>query len=316
MDRTTTVATAATNVPLGMTNLGNTCFFNASVQFLCHILVTCDRNHTRPKNTRYVQLWEELCQVCRVQGAAVRDDRFLCGGVTITPTSLLTAFRQTALSSALRQPGRQQDAHETLVHLLECVPGNVSARWRVDTTTRVRDTAGNISSTDWSTSHLMTTLSGASPTAPPPRLSDLVRDVFAMEKLQNGSIKDTSVRSVGDWLVVLIGRSSSRSTGRVNGPVVLDSSLTIPTTDVRGVRRKVRFRLAAVVHHLGVHARCGHYVTDILAHDSHARGRWIRCDDSRVMHLKEGMGPGIPPEKESTTAYICAYSKCAIPLRG
>ena len=276
----------------GLQNLGNTCYLNATLQFLMHILRSGGAVVDGPGAT-HPCLWDEIKRLCTV----CSDD---VSGTAATPHALLGVFIRTA-PPGLRARGRQQDAHEALMHLIDSVPDKQTDRWSIHTTTVISRTGPEAKSaegalpsqTEWVTVPVVTAMPEILPRNPL-LLSDIVRKYFLPEALSSGLRKETRIRRVGEWIIVVIGRWHPRTRRRRPHPVKLNARLTIDTTC---------WYLEAIVHHLGQHASHGHYVADLR---NNIDGKWVRYDDSRAYRV-----PTPPENRPSTSAYLCAYRRSA-----
>lgn len=113
--------------PRGFHNLGNTCFLNATLQCLSHLPVFCqsiamlsagnNQSHTKRSNGELFILFLR---------SLLRKVHGLDGEAKSHPYAPKLIVRNISLLGGLNRgykfrPGRQEDAHEFLVHLLECI---------------------------------------------------------------------------------------------------------------------------------------------------------------------------------------------------
>lgn len=107
----------------GLQNLGNTCFFNSVLQVLLYSqplqrLLVSKQHSSECKSKRE----STVCTLCLLEMHAL--EVFDSNKAPMKPVKLLQHMPQIA--SRFRTRGRQEDAHEFLIHFLDACPQHVS----------------------------------------------------------------------------------------------------------------------------------------------------------------------------------------------
>ena len=118
--------------PRGMVNLGNTCFLNATLQCLlympsfCHSITSlpasCYESNGGGKHARGQKITMILRHLSRMaHGIAAMEKNEPPRTKAIAPKSIVNAITSFKTGGHRFRPGRQEDAHELLVHLLDAM---------------------------------------------------------------------------------------------------------------------------------------------------------------------------------------------------
>lgn len=290
--------------PPGLRNLGNTCYLNAALQALLAALPP----RTGPAPTRpgggdggdggedvVAGAFDRLHHaygVVRHTPWSAADPRPL-PAVCLTPEGLVGALARSASSAALRQRGRQQDAHEAIIELVgRCAALGAATKFGFDSVLGLG--AGEPPSvTKWDGHHL--TL---------PALDSVQRMVTGHarpEATDGGATKRTLIRTAPGVLVVHVQRWDPKTGRRVQARVVVEHEIWLPVFPASAgpaeAATRAAYDLVGVVHHHGSTADSGHYMADVRLD-----GAWYRCNDSHVLAL-----PAPPLTRASTTAYVAVY---------
>ncbi|EGB03098.1 hypothetical protein AURANDRAFT_2843, partial [Aureococcus anophagefferens] len=259
----------------GLVNLGNTCFLNATIQCLAHAPGVAQ---TLGDESLHAQAQKPDVAV------ALRD---ALGGVfgasrTFKPRELVKRLR--AVGDQF-QPGRQEDAHEFLLALLDAVEPPLSS-----TANPVRAVfGGRTSSTlrcpecdyESATEEPFLDLS----LEPKPTLARALDAFTAPEELENDEwccrccgervrpTKRLGVAAAPKALVVHLNRYDGRG-GKIEEHVAFEPRLELETTDGGAAS----YGLVGVLVHRGQSTRCGHYTAFCRTRS----GAWSCFDDAAV----------------------------------
>lgn len=286
--------------PPGLRNLGNTCYLNAMIQVLLRgvygtttMPVDQSSNVDAAVGAAFVTLYRVVKKLKHREN------------VCITPSALVQSVQRNGSIPSLRRRGRQQDAHELLLLLLDSCAGLhsmtefsfASLLWSQDTTQPSR--------TDWMSHHLSVQLSTS--------IRAAVEDALEKDEgLDGGCMKRTCLLTLPPLLIIHLRRWHPTTRRKLSTPVHIDGLLRLSTyeeTDVVEMTCPLQPRIPAnqtweydlvgVVYHLGPSARCGHYVAAVRSRTRESL--WYNCDDQRVSPCES------PIDCSSNTAYICAY---------
>ena len=118
--------------PRGMVNLGNTCFLNATLQCLlympsfCHSITSlpasCYDSNGGGKHVRGQKITMSLRNLSRIaHGITAMEKHEPPKTKAIAPKAIVNAITTFKTGGHRFRPGRQEDAHELLVHLLDAM---------------------------------------------------------------------------------------------------------------------------------------------------------------------------------------------------
>ena len=269
------------STPIGLHNMGNTCYMNALLQILFSIRIYSESSP--PRLTSFERVLRQL-------QATERRARYTQETTNVTiclkPTSLLNAIHIDSSAGVLRRQGHQQDAHELLLFLLlKCADLRRLTTFKFGTC--VYDKTNTYSRTRWDACHLTLPLSTS--------IADMIHLNFTPDVLEDDRMKHTILHTNPRILVIHLRRWSAHTLKRNAATVRIDTTLTLQVWN-SDTPQWITYDLFGIVHHFGNSATHGHYIADIMSD-----GMWYRCNDTQITR-----GSWTLPI-HSTTAYICAY---------
>ena len=315
----------------GLANLGNTCFINATLQCLTYtaplVNMCLERTHSRGCTAR------GFCIYCELEGHVRECHDLERPQKSLTPRVLVSHMR--AVVKHFR-PGRQEDAHEYLLGLIESVQSaslRVAAKARGETPSRrlaettevqqlfggrlhsqvVCHTCRKASSSYESFLDLSLELKNA------PTVTECLRRFTATEKLRGDNqfrcphcqaLADASKRlQVNAPPRVLMLQLKRFGFGRNGGSklqkhVEFGERLQLApfcTRDYLASGGSTTYELYAALVHEGLSLHGGHYYSYVKP----ASGIWHRCDDARIAQVSEST---VHKEK----AYLLFYRRIEV----
>ena len=315
----------------GLANLGNTCFINATLQCLTYtaplVNMCLERTHSRGCTAR------GFCIYCELEGHVRECHDLERPQKSLTPRVLVSHMR--AVVKHFR-PGRQEDAHEYLLGLIEAVQSaslRVAAKARGETpsqrlaeTTEVQQLFGGhlhsqvvchacrkASSSYEPFLDLSLELKNA------PTVTECLRRFTATEKLNGDNqfrcphcqaLADASKRlQVNAPPRVLVLQLKRFGFGRNGGSklqkhVEFGERLQLApfcTRDYLATGGSTMYELYAALVHEGLSLHGGHYYSYVKP----ASGVWHRCDDARIAQVSEST---VHKEK----AYLLFYRRSVV----
>jgi len=301
---------APRRVGRGLSNAGNTCFFNSVLQTVCHIVplqnYLLSKEHTSACS---VQKEGGMCALCLLEEHT--HEVLKATSAALHPKALLLRIKQ--LGGKNIQLGRQEDAHEFLLHFLDAchraalqhsLQGSVTVPTIVKRTTLIHQLFGGYlrsQVTCLECKHVSNTFD------PFLDLSLEVRNVATLEKALEGFTKSEtitgpvrykcrrcqhpvdvtkrfSIDTPPHLMVFQLKRFefSQGSRGKIVKPVTFGPSLDLARF-TSNPEVEAEYRLYGVIVHSGQSAKSGHYFTFIR----HSSGGWYQFNDEVVRAASE-----------------------------
>eukprot|EP00977_Amphora_coffeiformis_P007267 scaffold1581_cov169-Amphora_coffeaeformis.AAC.3 len=299
-----------TRRPTGFNNLGNTCYLNATLQCLAHIPAFCQSLLTLPSmhngkkddlspGKRFTLMLKRLfARAHRGHTSTTAPRRIVNNVPSLSKTGSPGGYKF--------RPGRQEDCHEFLVHLLDAMnDGELreagidqdASGWRdrlpiprLDETTFIRRTFGG-----YFRSQVQCTRCGYKSNTYDPFLDlslqiskkscnsvlDSLRDFTRKEKLDIENQWKCS--GCNKHLKRFTYSETFQLRKKISKPFEFPALLKLPLSD----GRSCQYSLTGVVMHLGGSAHLGHYTACVKKPGKNGKPAWFLMDDSYAEPISE-----------------------------
>lgn len=260
-------------VPIGLKNLGFSCYLNAILQILFQIPEIRDSIALNPEKPILKQLKELLDRKTASESESIlrslREEIFLRAG------SL--AF----WTEGVDRKFAQQDAFEAFTFITEILnwyPMKLASRLRWGDISNIVES--------YQTNHLSLAIEKGDQID----LQFLICNFFKEEHIEGEvfcDIKGTRYRSdqwrksfqiciFPEYFLLQLSRYDY-DRNKITTPIALKDTVWLPDGE-----KKVEYEIAALVNHHGSTMGSGHYTADVKVAGSEGKAHWFHCDDSNV----------------------------------
>lgn len=267
---------------IGMKNLGNTCFINATLQSLFHLRSFKYIVNSYKSNGAWC-IHGNLCVMC----ALAKTFKQSQGNSTFAPNSIVTLLNMICPRMNV---GTQEDAHEFLRYLLESTKNSCSNNFNGRTSINklfegymnsklTCNSCGNVSTTTSSFEDICIDIKNSE------TISESLDAYFATEKLDDfkcesckevGTTKKNSIQSPPKSLCIQLNRFTYY--GKLNKLITIDPKISLSKYSTQESEVSWNYRLVSMINHIGSNRDCGHYTAIGLSEDE----KFYVFDDERV----------------------------------
>ncbi|XP_074028304.1 ubiquitin specific peptidase 36 isoform X2 [Leptinotarsa decemlineata] len=305
------------SVGAGMVNMGNTCYLNSTLQALFHVPALANWLMSDKEHLAQCQDSGGLCIICAMRKTLI--DAQQRSSNTIRPVLIYNRLRLVCRNMI---PGRQEDAHEFLRHLVEAMEKAYLSRFKDSSQfdSKIKETTplnqilggylrsavrclkcGHVSTTFQHFQDLLLDIRKAH------TLDEALELYFAREKLDDETYhcescqkkvqatKQFSLERAPMVLCIQLKRFSI-SNNKIAKPIMFRERLDLTRYSRQRPNVPLIYRLVSIVTHMGPTVSCGHYTAVAQA----PSGNFYQFDDSMVRPISHQV-------VFNTNAYIMLY---------
>nr|XP_023023575.1 ubiquitin carboxyl-terminal hydrolase 36 [Leptinotarsa decemlineata] len=287
------------SVGAGMVNMGNTCYLNSTLQALFHVPALANWLMSDKEHLAQCQDSGGLCIICAMRKTLI--DAQQRSSNTIRPVLIYNRLRLVCRNMI---PGRQEDAHEFLRHLVEAMEKAYLSRFKDSSQfdSKIKETTplnqilggylrsavrclkcGHVSTTFQHFQDLLLDIRKAH------TLDEALELYFAREKLDDETYhcescqkkvqatKQFSLERAPMVLCIQLKRFSI-SNNKIAKPIMFRERLDLTRYSRQRPNVPLIYRLVSIVTHMGPTVSCGHYTAVAQA----PSGNFYQFDDSMV----------------------------------
>ena len=293
--------------PIGLTNEGNSCYFNVVIQCILHLIHGTDAECEIFKLVKHINpIWKHIYDIYSRTFKIHTYGKY----ATYKTDAILKCFL-SQVDNTYIEKNKQNDAYETLVSILETAPMTIKNKLTILSTTctvRTNKDTKEISNTKWSSNHVNVTISSNKKSNV--RMQTLITNMICPEKISDTITKQMHFNKIGSKFIVIIGRwESSHRSKVIRNMLFIDPIIKIPivynigdegmdkTNKIKYIYKS--FKLEVVVNHIGNRTTSGHYIIYRKISDD----KWVCIDDRNISILSSN-----DVIYNNRNCYICIYS--------